>query len=45
VLVAVVASAFALAVFRFPLFVLFLAATTYFLATDLISTEATGARS
>ncbi|HKO21590.1 MAG TPA: hypothetical protein VJX91_02985 [Candidatus Eisenbacteria bacterium] len=37
VLVAVVASAFALAVFRFPLFVLFLGATTYFLVTDLIS--------
>jgi hypothetical protein len=37
VLVAVVASAFALAIFRFPLFVLVLATTTYFFVTDLIS--------
>ena len=36
-LLAVVASAFALAVFRFPLFVLFLAASIYFLVADLIS--------
>ena len=33
----VVASAFALAVFRFPLLVLFLAASIYFLVADLIS--------
>jgi hypothetical protein len=33
----VVASAFALAIFRFPLLVLFLAASTYFLVADLIS--------
>jgi hypothetical protein len=36
-LVLVVASAFALAVFRFPLLVLVLAAATYFFVTDLIS--------
>jgi len=36
-LLAIVASAFALAVFRFPLFVLFLAASIYFLVADLIS--------
>ena len=36
-LVAMVASAFALAVFRFPLLVLFLAASTYFFVADLIS--------
>jgi hypothetical protein len=33
----VVASAFALAIFRFPLLVLFLAASTYFFVADLIS--------
>ena len=36
-LLAVVASAFALAVFRFPLFVLFLTGSIYFLVADLIS--------
>jgi hypothetical protein len=36
-LLALVASAFALAVFRFPLLVLFLAASTYFFVADLIS--------
>jgi membrane protein implicated in regulation of membrane protease activity len=36
-LLTVVASAFALAVFRFPLLVLFLAASIYFLVADLIS--------
>ena len=36
-LLALVASAFALAVFRFPLLVLFVAASTYFFVADLIS--------
>jgi hypothetical protein len=36
-LLTIIASAFALAVFRFPLFVLFLAASIYFLVADLIS--------
>ncbi len=36
-LMAIVTSAFALAVFRFPLLVLFLAASTYFFVADLIS--------
>ena len=39
----IVASTFALAIFRLPLLVLFLAASTYFFVTDLISNlEATG---